>query len=635
MNVGRYTRYSVVTLCGLLLFFLGSSLPFQTELIALVSLFAVILLTVALSYGNRTPLGGFVLGLFTSTSFLLGFFFMTCIWELSTTQLIVIGPVGRDFGLFLLSDVLSLYGPGMLSAVLAFASIGLFFGLLGYVSEHTSLQVSVTKPYLFRDYWSSIHNLGKSDRRAYHSLDRKLSSWSLRKKLWLRRLVEKLTEPQSDLIFVSHTTKKPSSVSTKGDLYDFSSGRMIGNDLLDPADLTSKYRPLILKVPEGSSTPKGIRRLSIEELLTRFLDWFIPSHAIWIVYLVLSGILILSVHHVWAGFPVYAIEIDPIEQPILEQMDYPAVASAVIASAVTLFFVWRWRRASKELFKRRPDERVLIFIVYIIFALLYGFYFEVIVHPPAVPEGWVESWLIWPTWLVPLTVLLGFGYIFIHRECEVVNTYFYDNHSHPSPSQVSPFKEAQDKPFWLNNEKVRGYWVLRFMYFWRYEIATIPHSDWERVEVWVDAEKGTVEWIITDYHYRELWYKVEEHLPALYIKFFINFHTPIPVVNPAEAMSIAYIFTQRTRELINLVATGKALEILNLIQASLDTSQKWRELHPSDWIRRFGLPSAAAGFCSKLPWTYWRYPKGLEKPDHYQEEAASKPEEQPSLLIKG
>jgi hypothetical protein len=99
-------------------------------------------------------------------------------------------------------------------------------------------------------------------------------------------------------------------------------------------------------------------------------------------------------------------------------------------------------------------------------------------------------------------------------------------------------------------------------------------------------------------------------------------------------MSIAHIFTQKTRKLINLVATGKALEILNLIQVSLDTSQKWRELHPSDWIRRFGLPSAAAGFCSKLPWTYWRYPKGLEKPDHYQDEAASKPEEQPPYSLK-
>jgi hypothetical protein len=40
MNLGKYARYGIVTLCGLLLFFLGSSLPFQTNLMALVSLFA-------------------------------------------------------------------------------------------------------------------------------------------------------------------------------------------------------------------------------------------------------------------------------------------------------------------------------------------------------------------------------------------------------------------------------------------------------------------------------------------------------------------------------------------------------------------------------------------------------------------
>jgi len=624
MSLGKYARYGVTTLCGLLLFFLGTSLPFQEDLVALVSLFVIVLLTAAMSYGNRTPLGGFFLGVFTSTSFLLGFFLMTCIWELSTSHPYVIGPIGREYGLFLLMDVLSSYGIGMLSAVFAFTSIGLFFGLLGYVFGHTSLHVSATQPRVFRDYWSSIHLLGKSDRRECRRFDRKLSSWSLRRKGWWRRLIEKITEPQPDLVYVPHRTKKSPLEFKIGDLFDLSSGRMIGNDLVDPSDLTSKYRPLVLKVAEVSASPKGVRRLALERLLGRFLEWFIPSRTIWIFYLFLSALLVSSVYLVWtSNLAKYAYS---------EGLEYPAVVSAVIASAVTLFLVWRWRKASNELLERRPDERSLIFVVYIILALLYGFYFEVIVNPPAIPEGWIESWLVWTRWLLLLSLFLGFGYICIHRECEVVNTYFYDNRSSTSGvSQASPFKEPHEEPFWLQEEKVKAYWVLRFMYFWRYEVAKIPHPDWERVEVWVDAENGTLKWVVSDYHYRELWYKVKGTLSEVYVNFFINFHTPIPVVDSAQTGSISSIFSQKTGTLIRAAVTGKVAKIVEHLLPLETLPKRWTDLHPADWIRSYGLASVAADFCSKLAWTYWRYPHGLEEAERYLEKPAARPEEQPIL----
>lgn len=620
MNLGKYARYGIVTLCGLLLFFLGSSLPFQTNLMALVSLFAIVLLTVAMSYGNRTPVGGLFFGLLTSTSFLLGFFLMACVWELAFFHPYVIGPIGiEEYGLFLLTEVLSSYGPGMLSAVFAFASIGLFFGLLGYIFGHISLHVSVTQPRVFRDYWSSIHLLGKSDRREYSDLDRRLSSWSFRKKGWWKRLVERITEPQPDLVFVPHRTKKSSTEFRIGDLFDLSSGRMIGNDLIDPSDLTSKYRPLVLKGAETSSSPTGVRRLAFEGLLSRFLEWLIPSRTIWIFYLLLSALLISSVYLVWTP----------------DLAGYPVVVSAVIASIVTLFFVWRWRKVSKELLERRPDERVLIFFVYIILALLYGFYFEVIVNPPAVPEGWVGSWLIWTRWMLFLALLLGFGYICIHRECEVVNTYFYDNSSLASNvSRVSAFKEPYDEPFWLKEEKVKAYWVLRFMYFWRYEVAKIPHPDWERVEIWVDAEKGTVKWVVSDYHYRELWYRVKGGLNMLYVNFFLNFHTPVPVAELAEVESISHVFNQSIRNLVKTVVTGKVPDAIEQLREPLEAIPKsWTDLHPADWISGYGLPNVAAGFCSRLPWTYWRYPYGLEKAERYLKEPAAMPDDEPVVRV--
>jgi hypothetical protein len=82
MDLGEYAKYAVMSLVGLLLFFLGASLPFQPSIVALFSLFVIVLLTVAMSYGNRSPSGGFFLGVFASITFLLGFFVMTCVWEL-------------------------------------------------------------------------------------------------------------------------------------------------------------------------------------------------------------------------------------------------------------------------------------------------------------------------------------------------------------------------------------------------------------------------------------------------------------------------------------------------------------------------------------------------------------------------
>ena len=625
MNFGKYARYGIVTLCGLLVFFLGSSLPFQTDFMALISLFAIVLLTVAMSYGNRTPIGGLFFGLFTATSFLLGFFLMACVWELSTSYPYVIGPIGKEWGLFLLMEVLASYGPGMVSAVSAFASIGLFFGLLGYVFGHISLHVSVTQPRIFRDYWSSIHLLGKSDRREYSQFDRKLSSWSLKKKRWWKTLLEKVTEPKPDLVFVPHRTKKSAPEIRRGDVFDLSAGRMIGSDFIDPADLTSRHRPLVLKGTEISAKPTGIRRLALEGLLAKFLKWLIPSRVIWIFYLSLSALLVFSVYLVWAP---------KLSEYAYPGVEYAVVASAAIASVVTLSFVWRWRIVSRELLLRRPDERVLIFFVYLILALLYGFYFEVIVNPPTIPEGWVGSWLIWTRWLLILTIILGFGYICIHRECEVVNTYFYDNSTPASDvSRVYPFKKTHDEPFWLKDEKVKAYWVLRFMYFWRYEVTKIPHSDWERVEVWVDATRGTVKWIVSDYHYRELWYKVKGDLPMLYVNFFINFHTPVPVADLDEVQSISRVFSLTTGNLLKVVVTGEAPEIVRHLRDHLEVLPKsWTDLHPPDWIQDYGLPNVAAKFCSELPWTFWRYPHGLEEAERYLEEPAAMPEDQPKLV---
>lgn len=637
MVSGKYPPSPIIVLCGLFIFFLGF-IAFQNVDSALFSVFAIVLLTVALSYRNRTPLGGLILGLFTSTVFVLGYLLMGCVREVSQY-----GPDYRpEAHLYFLRQ---LVGPGefgyvkysLLSAVFAISSTGLFFGMLGYVFEHISLQVTETQPCVFRDYWSNVHLLGKSDRREYDFLDRKLSSWSIGKKEWWRSVVRKIKEPTSDLVFSRHSSKD-SSESDKGNLFDLTTGRMIGKDLIDPSHLVAKYRPSVLKVAEIGPGPKGIRRLALERLLARFLQWFTPSRAIWVFYISLSALFVTSVYFVWiSGLAAY---------PYFEGDKWYVIFSALIVSGVLLGFVWRWRKASEELLKRRPDERVLIFFVYSILALLYGFFYEAIVNPPffylygsrpqgalgIIPEGWIGSWAVWTGSFVCFSVIIGLGYICVHRESEITNIYFYDNRPATSgATRVRAFKNLYDEPFWLKEEKVKVFWVLRFMYFWRYEIAKVPHPDWERVEVWVDAEKGTIKWVVTDYHYRELWYKVEGDLSVLYINFFMNFHTPVPVANSAEAKAISRLFKQKTINLIKTAVLGEAPGIVKHLSLQA-IPERWTDLHAADWIRDYGLLGVAAAFCSKLAWTYWRYPYGLDKAHRYREEPASKIEDQPVAL---
>ncbi|MCK5628154.1 hypothetical protein KAI12_01690 [Candidatus Bathyarchaeota archaeon] len=610
MDYGKYARASLVVLSGILLFFLGCSFPFQPNLMGIISLVAVVLLTIGWSYSNRRLIGGFLLGLFTSTSFLLGFFLMTIILEVSI--FFSTGPIGEVPGLSLLLGLLSQYGLGMLLMVLAFASTGFFFGLVGYIFGNTLPRVLEKKqPYLFRDYWSSVHSLGKSDRREYPYLDRRLRPWNLTKEKLRRALVEKIAEPEADLVFVRDQTGK-SSKSNLGRVFDLPSGRMIGSSVVNPHDLVSKYRPLILKVARLSATPKGVRRLALEHLLSRFLEKFLRSWLIWIFYMSLSTVLVLSVY-------------------VLRPSDFSAIIGALIASAVTLFFVWRWRTISKDLFEKRPDERVLIFIVYIVLALLFGFYFSVIAYIPSNPETWVESWWMWTPWMLFLSFVLGVGYMLIHRDVEVVNTYFYDNSGSTSGSRsFSGYRDPKDAPYWLGKDDVEGYWVFRFMYFWKYEVTTVPHSDWERVEIWVDAETGIPKWVVTDYHYRELWYKVEGDLPVLYTTFIINFPTPIPITNSKELLRISHVSRKPTKDLIRTSISGTADEFVEDLQDFFDElSEFWVELHPKDWVSGFGLSERAAGFCSALPWTYWRYSYGVEEKERYLRENIGRPENQP------
>ncbi len=76
------------------------------------------------------------------------------------------------------------------------------------------------------------------------------------------------------------------------------------------------------------------------------------------------------------------------------------------------------------------------------------------------------------------------------------------------------------------------YWVFRVVWHWRLEFTLpLPHADWERADIWVNARTGNIEWITSDYHWRELWYETSAKIRGInpIIDFLFNWNTPEPL----------------------------------------------------------------------------------------------------------
>jgi hypothetical protein len=107
--------------------------------------------------------------------------------------------------------------------------------------------------------------------------------------------------------------------------------------------------------------------------------------------------------------------------------------------------------------------------------------------------------------------------------------YFY----HGGEAEKFHYRSSKDKPGWLES---KPYWVLRYLFTWPAELTVVKGlpfirglKDIERLDVWLDAKTGTTEWIVSDYHWRELWYRTEANLTDMRVWLASNFHTPRPL----------------------------------------------------------------------------------------------------------
>jgi hypothetical protein len=476
---GKYTRSSLVTGLNFLFFFLGilinSASVYADNTIEMGVFIFAFIIVMGLSFLNRSPIGGSLIGLSLSTSLLVG------ILSSSIT-----------YGEFQLSfEISATFGLLIILFSTTFSVLGFFFGLLGSMTEKLSIENPVIETFVFRDYWSNVFSLGKNNRREYQNLDQKLAHVHVTNRDWWKQQIHRVKQTKPELIYVNQTKAKIKGKSDVreekiGDVFDIASGQRIYDEIMDPSDLIGIYRPSILNIPAISNRIGGGRKLALEELISRFLGWFIKSKALWVSYLAMSAFFTYSLlnhfekHFYWI-FHSESLQV--------------IITTSVILSIVTMYFVFRFHELSLELFDKRPDERIMIFSIYLILYLFYGFFYNLIVSMNEtllfIGTLYITPWIISILWLGLFTVILGLAYIFIHRESEVSNIYLYDDRSNTdSQSPITPYKDEKDKPFWLKSDGTDLYWVLRFMYFWRFELTAIPHPDWERIEVWADARTG-------------------------------------------------------------------------------------------------------------------------------------------------
>jgi hypothetical protein len=202
-------------------------------------------------------------------------------------------------------------------------------------------------------------------------------------------------------------------------------------------------------------------------------------------------------------------------------------------------------------------------------------------------------------------------------------------------SPLYPYENSH-APYWLGG---RCYWVWRFLTLAPAEIHKFWEKDWERVEVWVRADEGEaagrIEWVVTDIHYRELWFdyarltterqvsRQKERLESFMaggesemvwvaeLDMDLLFHTPF----------IRGIFLARRKETGRIDGAMGRVVRSAWVRTSRDKFKDFRPmLDELDLERQDFLEDVPEHFRNialrqliTLPWSYWRYPLGAAR----------------------
>lgn len=197
-------------------------------------------------------------------------------------------------------------------------------------------------------------------------------------------------------------------------------------------------------------------------------------------------------------------------------------------------------------------------------------------------------------------------------------------------SKFFPYRKGHE-PYWLPG---KYYWVWRFVKLAPAELTKFWEKDWERLEIWIRADgedRGRIEWIVTDWHYRELWFTFEKIAPMSRGRYFkllrkeletdskltwvieldmdVLFHSPlvrdIYLVRGRNAS-----LGRRAKSILSSLFRRRVSEDINEHRKRLESL----ELGGSTFL--YDVPELLRGTATRhllrLPWTYWRFPKGAK-----------------------
>jgi hypothetical protein len=462
------------------------------------------------------------------------------------------------------------------------ASLGGLYGQLNRLSH--PLKRTGGGIYVFRDYWSNRQKFEKNRFPENPNLD-------------LRSQDKPLDSPAPELVL------RPNGGNV--DVIETFRGQIVASNLQNPHYLALRYEPQWNPIP-----------LAIETKISKLV---IPMSML----LSLLAIL-LSANDLYSLFNqaiVYLSYIDLIDAisliNVIGSILFPTFLPVLVAYFLSLVLILKVNNMRKI----KPEGSLtMLFLTLFMPILTYGT-FSVTKAAMAADIWAVRIWLF--ILLFALAILL-FSSLRI-RDFENVSMYLYQN----TREDMSPLWYQQDKPVWAQGD---FYWVIRYMYYWPIEMTfPLPHTDWERVEVWVNARTGQAEWILTDYHYRELWYEVVGPVSRVYVDFDPNFHTPLPINSNDELENIQKVLFYRLSVLDHIVAQvkymlkGKWYNLWVGISFESQVRAMFRQMHSQELLQQITGSKIIGSNLASLYWKNWRYPQGADRKDFYSATAKNLP----------
>ncbi len=194
-----------------------------------------------------------------------------------------------------------------------------------------------------------------------------------------------------------------------------------------------------------------------------------------------------------------------------------------------------------------------------------------------------------------------------------------------------PYRPGNE-PYWL---KGKFYWVWRYVTLAPAELLKFWEKDWERLEVWVRAdgeERGKIEYLVTDCHYRELWFKYEtlvgSRATAYHAGMLARYRDTDDLLTWVIDLDMDLVFHSPTVRGI-YVTSGKTLSVgRRLIALLYVIFHKKSSEHPDKYMARVetlqirgdhfldDIPEhfrmVVTRQLLRLPWAYWRFPRGAK-----------------------